>query len=129
MNIKGIYTNEAPKPIGAYSQAIDANKMLFISGQLPVNPKTGEIEVSNTADQARLVLEHIKTILKASGLALSDVVKSDVFLTNISDAKAVNEVYSEFFKDDPKPARVTIEVSKLPLGSKVEISCIAAFSK
>ena len=57
------------------------------------------------------------------------MVKSDVFLTNISDAKAVNEVYSEFFKDDPKPARVTIEVSKLPLGSKVEISCIAAFSK
>ena len=129
MNKEAIYTNQAPKPLGAYSQAIKANNMLFIAGQIPLNPATGAIEGKTISEQARVVLEHIGAILEASGLTFADVVKSDVFLTNIGDSRAVNEVYTEFFSRDPKPARVTVEVSKLPMGSMVEISCIAVFSR
>jgi 2-iminobutanoate/2-iminopropanoate deaminase len=129
MNKEAVYTDTATKPLGAYSQAIKAHNMLFIAGQIPLNPATGAIEGKTVSEQARLVLKHIGAVLKASGLTFGDVVKADVFLTNIGDSKAVNEVYSEFFSNDPKPARVTVEVSKLPLGSMVEISCIAVFSK
>lgn len=124
---KVIQTDQAPAPKGPYSQAIKTQNLLFIAGQIPINLTTSEIEGKTTAEQARVVLKHIKAILKASNLNFSNVVKTEVFLTNIADTKEMNEVYSEFFDQEPRPARQTIEVSKLPMNSKIEISCIASF--
>lgn len=122
------YTSKkAPKAIGPYSQAVRAGDLLFISGQIPLDPTTMQIIQADAPEQARLVLNHLKAILEEAGLSLERVVKAEVFLANMNDFKAVNEVYAEFFNQPPMPARQAFEVSKLPLGAKVEISCIAAF--
>lgn len=125
--IESYSSEKAPKAVGPYSQAVRAGDLLFISGQLPLDPSTMQIIAANTPEQARLVLNHLKAILEAAGLTLERVVKVEVFLDDINDFKAVNAVYAEFFKHHPMPARQAFEVSKLPLGAKVEISCIAAF--
>lgn len=127
MSIYPIHTDKAPKAIGPYSQAISANGFLFISGQLPINPNSGEIEAKSGAEQARVVLEHIRSILGSEGLKMSHVVKMEVFLDNLDDFVEMNQVYAEFFNEGHKPARYAFEVAKLPKGAKIEMACTAAY--
>ena len=121
--INQISTNNAPKAIGPYSQAIDTGSMLFISGQIPVNPKTGEM-ASDISTQATQVLENISAILSEVGLTTKNVVKTTVFLTDLGDFATVNEIYASFFAE-PFPARSCVQVAALPKGAKIEIETIA----
>ena len=126
MSKEVIFTEKAPKAIGPYSQAIKSGNMLFISGQVPVNPATGEL-TGDIRIQTRRVLENIKSILLAAGASLVDIAKTTVFLKNMDDFAAMNEVYREYFPNDA-PARSTIEVSRIPRGSLVEIEAIAVIA-
>lgn len=119
-----VYTRSAPEPIGPYSQAVKAGNMLFVSGQIPVDPKTGEVVKGDVREQTRRVLENIKAVLEAAGYGLSDVVMSFVFLSDMSLFGQFNEVYAEYFKDKP-PARVTVQAARLPRDVLVEIAVIA----
>jgi len=121
-----INTSKAPGAIGPYSQAvkIPAGKMIFTAGQIAFDPVTGQLLDGDIKIQTRRVLENVKAILEASGASLNDVVKTTVFMSNLGEFQAMNEVYAEFFPDNP-PARSTVEVSALPRGAKVEIDTIA----
>lgn len=119
-----ISTENAPAAIGPYSQAVMAAGLLFISGQLPIDPKTGTFAGDSIEDQTRQALENIKSILEAEGLSLDNVVKTTVLLRHISDFAPMNDVYSEYFKAEC-PARAAFEVSALPKGALVEIEAIA----
>jgi len=121
-----ISTDAAPKAIGPYSQAIKAGSFLFISGQLPINPSNGEIH-GDIKVQTRQSLENIKSILIAANLSLSDVVKTTVFLKNLDEFSAMNEVYSGYFTQNA-PARSAVEVSRIPRGALVEIEAIAVIN-
>ena len=130
IDIKGlmkqkIQTDQAPRAIGPYSQGIRAGDLVYISGQIPIEPSSGEIESQDISHQTRLVLSHIEAILASEGLTMDHVVKTEIFLTSMEDFKTMNEVYASFFKHEPLPARQAIEAAKLPRGSKIEISCIA----
>jgi 2-iminobutanoate/2-iminopropanoate deaminase len=120
---KIISTKKAPKAIGPYSQAVEVNGTLYISGQLPVNPETGKV-VESIKAQTQQVLNNIKAILDAAGYSLQDVVKSTVLLSNIENFAVMNEVYADFYSENP-PARAAYEVANLPLGVLVEIETIA----
>lgn len=119
-----VATDKAPAAIGPYSQAVRVGDMLFVSGQLPIDLTTNEILDGDIADQTKLALTHIESILEEAGFSLLDVVKSDVFLQNLSDFAAMNSVYASFFGSNP-PARSTVEVAKVPKGALVEIAVIA----
>jgi len=119
-----IYTEEAPKPIGAYSQAVKYESLLFISGQIAINPKTNEIEATDIEGQTKQVLANIDAILKEAGLNRNNIIKTTIYLKNINDFGKVNEIYNQFFGKH-KPARATIEVSNLPKNALVEIEAIA----
>ena len=121
--IKRISTNKAPSAIGPYSQALDTGNMLFISGQIPVDPESGEMPGS-VEEQAKQVLSNIKNILAEAGLTTANVVKTTVFLTDLGDFAAVNEIYASFFAE-PYPARSCVQVAALPKGAKIEIETIA----
>ena len=121
---KTYYTENAPKPVGPYSQAIAVKGLLFISGQIPIDPKTGEIVKGDFKERVRRVLNNIKAIVEAAGISLDHVVKVTVYLRDISRVNEVNEVYKEYFKHEP-PARVVVEVSNLPKNADVEIEAIA----
>ena len=121
--MKAIKTNMAPAAIGPYSQAIEANGMVFLSGHLPINPQTGEMPEGIEA-QTRQSLTNARAILAEAGLTMSDVVKTTVLLANIADFAAMNAVYSEFFSE-PFPARSAFAVRDVPKGALVEIECIA----
>jgi 2-iminobutanoate/2-iminopropanoate deaminase len=121
---KVITIPNAPAPIGPYSQAILKNDTLYVSGQIPLDPKTGELQIETIQQAAKQVMENVKALVETSGLKMTDVVKCSIFLKSMSDFAEVNEVYASYFKVDP-PARETVEVSKLPLDVPVEISCIA----
>jgi 2-iminobutanoate/2-iminopropanoate deaminase len=123
--IERIETKDAPGAVGPYSQAIQTDSLIFVSGQLPLDAKTGQIVKGNIQDQTNCVLENIKAILKAAGSDLSRVVRCDVFLKDMNDFKSMNEVYSSKFSTDPKPARQAVQVGRLPLDAMIEISCIA----
>ena len=110
--------------MGAYSQAVVAGNLVFVSGQIAINPQTGKLEGKTVGEQTRRVLSNIKAILSAVGLSEKNVVKTTVYLTDLSRFGELNEVYNEFFKGH-KPARETVEVKALPLGALVEISAIA----
>src|SRR5881275_2384251 len=125
---KIISTNEAPAAIGPYSQALRSGGFLFCSGQIPLDPKSGQIVSGDIAAQTRRVLDNIAAVLTAEGLTFDNVVKTTIFLTDLGDFQTVNEVYSSYFKQDP-PARSTVQVSALPRGAKVEIEAIAAAGK
>ncbi|MEM2179622.1 MAG: RidA family protein [Nitrososphaeria archaeon] len=120
-----IRTKNAPTPIGPYSQAIKAGNFLFISGQGPIDPKTGKKIVGDIKEQTRQVLENIKSILEAVGLTLENVVKVNVYLKNINDFPKMNEVYKEYFKTNP-PARTTVQAIP-PADIDVEIDAIASY--
>jgi 2-iminobutanoate/2-iminopropanoate deaminase len=124
--MKPIKTDKAPAAIGPYSQAIDSGcGLLFVSGQLPIDPSTGAFPEGGVKEQTRQSLLNASAILQAAGLGLSDVVKTTVFLADMGDFAAMNEVYASFFTE-PFPARSAVAVKTLPKGALVEVECIAA---
>lgn len=123
-NKEVISTTEAPQAIGPYSQAVRAGSLVFVSGQIPVDPLTGEVVRGDIRAQTRRVLENLKGVLEAAGSSLDKVVKTTVFLANMGDYGAVNEVYAEFFSGS-RPARATVEVARLPKDVGVEIEAVA----
>jgi len=122
-----INTLKAPKPIGAYNQAVVRNGFVFTSGQVPIDPNTGELVDGSFKERVRRVMNNLKFILEEAETNFSNVTKFSVFLTDISNYSEVNEVFNEFIKDSDAPARSLIEVSSLPAGADVEIDCIASF--
>lgn len=126
--IKKIETNDAPQALGPYSQAVKANNMIFVSGQIPIDPATGKMVAANIEAQTRQVLHNVQAILQAAGLSLEQVVRSDIFMLDLNDFQAMNSIYSEFFSYPVKPARQTIQVARLPVDALIEISCIAVLS-
>ena len=119
-----VATEEAPKAIGPYSQAIVAGGFVFASGQIPLDPSTGEFVAGGVAEQTRQVLRNLSKVLEAAGTGLAGVVKTTVFLADMNDFAAMNEVYASFFPDSP-PARSTVQAAGLPRGARVEIDAIA----
>ncbi|GAF02196.1 RidA family protein [Saccharicrinis fermentans] len=122
---KIINTENAPAAIGPYSQAVEVNGMLYISGQVPINPSTGKVEAEDITAQTEQVMRNIDAILTQAGYSFSDVIKSTCLLADMDDFKAMNEVYGRYYKENP-PARAAFAVKALPLGVKVEIETIAA---
>ena len=119
-----IHTDNAPKAIGPYSQAIEAGGMLFVSGQIPINPQTGELSNGTIQEQTKLVMDNIGAILKAAGLGYENIVKTTCLLADISDFAEMNKVYAEYFPTNP-PARSAFAVKDLPKGARLEIEVIA----
>jgi len=124
MSLEKVSTKNAPAAVGPYSQAMKAGDFVYVSGQLPMNPKTGEMVTGSIKDQTKQSLENAKAILEEAGTSLQNVVKTTVFLQNMNDFADMNAVYAEFFTDH-KPARAAIEVAKLPLGADIEIQMVA----
>jgi len=125
---KVIYTDKAPKPIGPYSQAVCIDGWLFISGQIPLDPSTGNIITSSFEKQVERVLENLKAIVEYAGGSLSSIVKTTIFLRDISMFPVFNEVYSKYFKEEP-PARSVVEVKNLPRNAEIMIEAVAKINK
>jgi 2-iminobutanoate/2-iminopropanoate deaminase len=123
--MKVINTKNAPAAIGPYSQAIEVNGFVYTSGQLPINPETGEFAGSDIKSQTEQSLKNVKAILEEAGLTMQNVVKTTVFLADMADFAAMNEVYSSYFSE-PYPARSAVAVKTLPKAALVEIECVAA---
>ena len=119
-----ISTDKAPGAIGPYSQAVKAGNMIFCSGQIPIDPATGEFVSDEVSEQTEQVFKNLKAVLEASGASLDDVVKTTVFLADMGEFAAMNDVYSRHFVEN-KPARATVQAAGLPRGARVEIECIA----
>ena len=120
-----IHSENAPKALGPYSQAVKAGNTIYCSGQIPINPATGAIEATTIEDQTRQSIANLAAVLAAAGASLANVVKTTVFIKDMNDFAALNGVYAEMF-GDTKPARSCVEVARLPKDVKVEIECIAA---
>lgn len=116
---------QAPEPVGPYSQAVSAGGFVFVSGQIPIDPKTGAVASSEIGRQTEMVIQNTGRILSSCGLGLGDVVRADVFLKDLQDFQAMNEVYARMFNGDVKPARCVVQVAKLPKDVKIELACIA----
>ncbi len=125
MSKKIIITDRAPSPVGPYSQAVEANGFLFISGQIAIDPSTGNLVKDSIEEETRQIIENIKAILEARGLSLENIVDTTIFITDIDFFPAVNKVYGAYFKEGSAPARKTVAVKDLPLGARVEIAAIA----
>ncbi len=125
--MKTINSPKAPQPIGPYSQAIFSNNFLFCSGQIGVDPKTGQLK-EGVEKQTRQILENLKTVIEEAKLNLNCVVKTTIFLVNIADFPKVNQIYEEYFSTH-KPARSTVAVSQLPKGALIEIEAIVSYEK
>lgn len=125
---KIVSTTEAPAAVGPYSQAVRIGPMLFTAGQIPLDPRSGQIVSQDVAEQTRRVLDNLTGVLKAEGMDFSHIVKTTVFMTNLDDFQTMNEIYATYFKDQP-PARSTVQVSALPKGAKIEIEVVAAAAK
>jgi 2-iminobutanoate/2-iminopropanoate deaminase len=123
---QAISSPDAPKAIGPYSQAVRAGQLLFVSGQVPLDPATGRIVDGDIAAQTRRVFANLGAVLAAGGRSFADVVRTTVFLADMNDFAAVNAVYGEYFAE-PYPARATVEVARLPKDARVEIDVIASF--
>lgn len=119
-----ISTSDAPAAIGPYSQAVKIGDLIFVSGQIPIDPSTGELVAGGVQQQVKQILTNIAAILEAAGVSLSNVVKTTVYICNMDDFPVVNEAYQQFFMEDP-PARACVEVSRLPKDVIVEIDAIA----
>src|SRR5207302_2523535 len=122
---KIISTSDAPATIGPYSQAIRSGNFVFCSGQIPLDPKSGEMVTDDIGAQTRRVLDNIVGLLKSEGISLGDVLKTTIFLTDLGNFQIVNEIYGSYFNNQP-PARSTVQVSALPKGAAIEIEVIAA---
>lgn len=123
-NREAVKTSAAPQAIGPYSQAIRAGGMIFCSGQVALDPATGELVQGDVAQETRQVMKNLAAVLEAGGAGLGDVVKTTIYLTDLGDFSEVNAVYGGFFTGDP-PARATVQVAALPLGCRVEIDAVA----
>ena len=123
MEKKVIQTDKAPKAIGPYSQAVQAGNFLFLSGQIPLDPNTGELIKGDIRQQAQRVLENIKGLLESQGLKMGDVIKVTIFLKDMASFNQVNEVYATYFSSSP-PARSTVQVAQLPRNAEIEIEAI-----
>jgi len=119
-----IHTDKAPKAIGPYSQAVKAGGFVFVSGQIPLDPETGQLIDGDIVAQTERVLKNVQAVLEAAGASMTDVVRATIYLKDLNDFAAVNEVYARFFPSAP-PARVTVEVSRLPRDVRIEIDAIA----
>ena len=124
MSKKAIQIPNAPAPVGPYSQAILMNGMYFVSGQIPLNPENGQLEIATIEEATHRVLKNIERLLEAAEMTLENVVKCSIFLKDLNDFAKVNEIYASYFKGTP-PARETVQVARLPLDVTIEISCIA----
>ena len=120
-----IQTDKAPKAIGTYSQAVRAGDLVFLSGQIPLDPATGQVVSGTVAQETERVIDNLRAVLHAAGASLDNVVKTTVYLTNMADFAAFNEAYARHFAKDP-PARTTVAVAALPLGVRIEVEAIAA---
>ncbi|AEA44634.1 Rid family detoxifying hydrolase [Fluviicola taffensis] len=121
---KAIQIPGAPAPIGPYSQAIVSGNTVYVSGQIPLNPFTGELEVASIEDATHQILKNIEALLKEADMNLNHIVKCSIFMTDLGQFSEMNAVYGSYFQDVP-PARETVQVSKLPMNVPIEISCIA----
>ncbi len=121
---KAVQTKNAPEAVGPYSVGIRAGNFLFVSGQIPMDPKTRQILLGDVGEQTKQVMENIKAIVEAAGYEVADIVRATVYATDIKDFSAINNVYATYFQADP-PARAFVEVSALAMGIKVEIDAIA----
>jgi 2-iminobutanoate/2-iminopropanoate deaminase len=121
-----ISSGDAPKAIGPYSQAVRAGSLLFLSGQVALDPATGQIVDGDVSAQTRRVMENLGAVLKAAGLSFADVARTTIYLADMNDFAKVNEVYATYFKE-PFPARATVQVARLPRDARVEIDAIATF--
>ena len=119
-----ISTDRAPRAIGPYSQAVRAGNLVFASGQIPIDPATGEFVAGGIAEQTEQVMRNLRAVFQAAGVELSQIVKTTVFLEDMDDFTAMNEVYGRFFSENP-PARATVQAARLPRDAKVEIEAIA----
>mgnify|MGYP001257063772 FL=1 len=122
---KIIYTKNAPAPIGPYSQAVLSGNTLYVSGQIAINPKSGELITGDLIAETKQVMENLKAVLQAAEMNFDHVVKCSIFLSDMNNFATVNEIYVSYFSENNYPARETVEVSVLPKNVNVEISCIA----
>jgi len=125
---QAVSSPDAPKAIGPYSQAVRAGQLLFVSGQVPLDPATGQIVSGDIAAQTRRVFDNLGAVLKAGGRSFADVVRTTVFLADMNDFATVNEVYGTYFSE-PYPARATVQVARLPKDARVEIDVIASYDE
>jgi 2-iminobutanoate/2-iminopropanoate deaminase len=123
---EAVSSSDAPKAIGPYSQAVRAGQLLFLSGQVPLDPATGQIVAGDIETQTRRVFDNLAAVLKAGGRSFADVVRTTVFLADMNDFTAVNDVYGTYFSA-PYPARATVQVARLPKDARIEIDLIASF--
>ncbi|MBW2362547.1 MAG: RidA family protein [Deltaproteobacteria bacterium] len=123
--MREVRTQAAPAPVGPYSQAIEHDGWIFVSGQIPLDPESGELVGDDAATQTRQVLANLQAVLEAAGVGLGDVVRTTIYLTDLGAFQAVNGVYADAFDATPQPARATLQVAALPLGAQVEIDAIA----
>ncbi|WP_203295805.1 RidA family protein [Luteirhabdus pelagi] len=123
---KIIHTPNAPAPIGPYNQAVQLGDMLYTSGQIAINPETGELELGDIQHETKLVMENLKAVLAAAHMDFSHVIKSSIFVSDMNNFASINEVYGSYFNDEEAPARETVEVANLPKFVNVEISMIAS---
>ncbi|MBD2089206.1 RidA family protein [Microcoleus sp. FACHB-1515] len=120
-----IHTEQAPAPVGPYSQAIAAGSFLFVSGQIPLDPQTGAIVSAEVSQQTEQAIANLVAVLQAAGASIADVVKTTVYLADLNDFNAMNVVYARWFDEATAPARACVEVARLPKDVRVEIDCIA----
>lgn len=123
---KIIFTKNAPTPIGPYSQAVLLGNILYTSGQIPIDPATGELNTNSIKEETQLVMENLKAVLKEAGMNFTHVVKSSIFISDMDNFAKINKVYASYFDEENAPARETVEVSRLPKSVNVEISMIAS---
>ena len=123
-----IHTNNAPAAVGPYSQAMDCGEFVFCSGQIPLVPETGLLVEGGIEEQARQMFANIKAVLNAAGLDFANVVKTTVFMTDLTQFATLNGIYAQYFPENP-PARSCVEVSRLPMGLSIEVECIARCSR
>ena len=123
---KIIHTDKAPAPIGPYSQAVQFGNMLYTSGQIAINPATGELEIEDIKAETSLVMENLRAVLQAAGMNFEHVIKASIFVSDMHNFAAINKVYATYFNEATAPARETVEVANLPKFVNVEISMIAS---
>ena len=123
-----ISTKDAPQAIGPYSQAVRFNNLIFVSGQIPIDPETGEIMKGNIKEQTKQILKNLNNILAAGGSSLDNVLRTTIFLADLENYTVVNETYAQYFSDLP-PARSTVQVAKLPMDAQIEIDAIACINR
>ena len=124
--MKEVNTEDAPAPVGPYSQAVAHGNLLFASGQIPLDPKTGKIVEGDIEAQTERVIANLSAVLEAANTSLEHVIRTTVYVTDLTLFGRINEVYARFFRGDPAPARATVQVAALPLGALVEIDAIAS---